>query len=76
MLGGARLDVNTAPGPGPDWVGRSVGGPTHQADAADPGLGHGALAHVGRLLPEEEVQLVVVLFRAVWDEVCVDEGGV
>lgn len=49
---------------------------THQADASDAGLGHGTLAHLRRLLPEEEIQLVVVPLGAVGDEVHVDEGGV
>lgn len=48
----------------------------HQADPADPGLGHGTLAHLGGLLSEEEVELVIVLLAAVWDEVCVDECGI
>lgn len=49
---------------------------THQADASDTALGDGALAHLRRLLPEEEIQLVVVPLGAVRDEVHVDEGGV
>lgn len=49
---------------------------THQADASDAALGDGALAHLRRLLPEEEIQLVVVPLGAVRDEVDVDEGGV
>lgn len=49
---------------------------THQTDAADTALGDGALAHFRRLLPEEEIQLVVVPLGAVGDEVHVDERGV
>lgn len=49
---------------------------THQADPADAGLGHGTLAHLGGLLSEEEVELVIVLLATVWDEVCVDECGI
>lgn len=49
---------------------------THQADPPYPGLGHGTLAHLRGFLPEEEVQLVIILFSAVWDEVCVDECGI
>lgn len=49
---------------------------THQADPPYPGLGHGTLAHLGGFLAEEEVELVIILLRAVWDEVCVDECGV
>lgn len=49
---------------------------THQADASDAALGDGALAHLRRLLPEEEIQLVVVPLGAVGDEVHVDERGV
>lgn len=49
---------------------------THQADPPYPGLGHGTLAHLGGLLPEEEVEFVIILFGAVWDEVCVDKRGV
>ena len=49
---------------------------THQADASDARLGHGTLAHLGGLLPEEEIQLVVVSLRAVGDEVHVDERRV
>lgn len=49
---------------------------THQADASDTALGDGALAHLRQLLPEEEIQLVVVPLGAVGDEVHVDERGV
>lgn len=49
---------------------------THQADASDAGLAHGALTHLRRLLPEEEIQLVIVPLRAVGNEVHVDERGV
>lgn len=49
---------------------------THQADASDTGLGHRTLAHLGGLLPEEEIQLVVISLRAVGDEVYVDESRV
>ena len=49
---------------------------THQADASYTGLGHGTLAHLGRLLPEEEIQLVVISLCAVGDEVYTDESGV
>lgn len=56
--------------------GSLTGVATHQADAPYPGLGHGTLAHLRGFLPEEEVELVVVLFSAVWDEVGVDERRV
>lgn len=49
---------------------------THQADPPYPGLGHGTLAHLRGFLSEEEVELVIILFSAVWDEVCVDECGI
>lgn len=49
---------------------------THQADASYAGLGHRTLAHLRGLLPEEEIQLVVISLRAVGDEVYVDESGV
>lgn len=49
---------------------------THQADPPYPGLGHGTLAHLGGLLPEEEVEFVIILFSAVWDEVRVDKRGI
>lgn len=49
---------------------------THQADASDTALGDGALAHLRRLLPEKEIQLIVVPLCAVGDEVHVDERGV
>lgn len=49
---------------------------THQADASYTGLGHRTLAHLRGLLPEEEIQLVVISLCAVGDEVYVDESGV
>lgn len=49
---------------------------THQADPSYPGLGHGTLAHLRGFLPEEEVELVIVLFGTVWNEVCMDECGI
>lgn len=49
---------------------------THQADAPNTGLGHRTLAHLRGLLPEEEIQLVIVSLCAVWDEFHVDECGV
>lgn len=49
---------------------------THQADPPYPGLGHGTLAHLGGLFPEEEVEFVIILFGAVWDEVCMDKRGI
>ena len=49
---------------------------THQADPPYPRLGHGTLAHLRGFLAEEEVELVIILLSAVWDEVCVDECGV
>lgn len=49
---------------------------THQADAPYPGLGHGTLAHLRGFLAEEEVELVIILLCAVWDEVCMDECGI
>lgn len=49
---------------------------THQTDPPYPGLGHGTLAHLGGFLSEEEVELVIILFGAVWDEVCVDKCGI
>lgn len=51
----------------------SLNAATHQADPPDSGLAHGTLPHLGGLLTEEEVELVVVLLGAVRDEVCVDE---
>lgn len=64
---------------------RAVSGPkqthgrarrTHQADASDAGLGDGTLAHLRGRLPEEEIQLVVIPFRTVGDEVDMDESGI
>lgn len=49
---------------------------THQADAPNTRLCHRTLAHLGRLLAEEEIQLVVVPFGTVRDEVHVDKCGV
>lgn len=49
---------------------------THQADPPYPGLGHGTLAHLRGFLAEEEVELVIILLSAVWDEVCMDECGI
>lgn len=49
---------------------------THQADASYAGLGDRTLAHLRGLLPEEEIQLVVISLGAVWDEVYVDERRV
>lgn len=49
---------------------------THQADASNTWLGHRTLAHLWGLLPEEEIQLVVISLGAVRDEVYVDESGI
>lgn len=49
---------------------------TYQADPPYSGLGHWTLAHLRGFLAEEEVELVIILLSAVWDEVCVDECGI
>lgn len=49
---------------------------THQADASYARLGHRTMAHLRGLLPEEEIQLVVISLCAVGNELYVDESGV
>jgi len=49
---------------------------THQADAPDAGIDPGAERGIRRLLPEEEVEFVIIPLAAVRDELGTDEGRV
>lgn len=46
---------------------------SHQANSANPGLSHGSLTHLRGLLTEEEIQLVVILFCTIRDELSMDK---
>lgn len=46
---------------------------SHQTNSANPGLSHGSLTHLRGLLTEEEIQLVVILFCTIRDELSMDE---
>lgn len=49
---------------------------SHQTDPANSGLSHGGLTHLWSLLAKEKVQLVVILLRTVWYELCMDKCGI